>query len=247
VTIYIMNCYTVNARWPSKLKTGTVCMLVETNQGLVLVDTGPGLEDYRQPHWMLRMYRVFTVTPFDQKEAAINRIQALGFRPEDVKHIILTHMHFDHCGGLPDFPWAKIHVHRREYETITGKNHRWTDMAYVPRHINQVKEWALYDPSGEKWYDFDAIRLPFEPEIWLVPLHGHSWGHCGVAVKLEHGWFFNAADAGAIYNNNAPAWLIKLVLGPHDARLRQFMHAHPEVRMSNSHMWSERFETKMLK
>jgi hypothetical protein len=78
--------------------------------------------------------------------------------------------------------------------------------------------------------------------MWLVPLHGHSWGHCGVVVKIEKGWFFNAADAGAIYNDETPAWLIKLVMGPHDAPLRRFMHAHPEVLMCNSHMFSEWFE-----
>ena len=78
--------------------------------------------------------------------------------------------------------------------------------------------------------------------MWMVPLHGHTWGQCGVAVKLENGWFFNAADAGAVYNEVTPAWLIRLVLGPHDARLRRFMHAHAEVRMASSHMWPEWFE-----
>ena len=115
-------------------------------------------------------------------------------------------------------------------------------MAYVRRHIAHGPDWALYDDTGERWYDFEAIRLPFEPEMWLVPLHGHTRGHCGVAVKLENGWFFNAADAGAVYNDTTPAWLIKLVLGPHDGRLRRFMHTHPEVRITTAHMWLDWFE-----
>jgi hypothetical protein len=59
---------------------------------------------------------------------------------------------------------------------------------------------------------------------------------------MESGWFFNASDAGAISNDTIPAWLIKLVLGPHDGRLRQFMHAHREIRMTTAHMPPEFFE-----
>ena len=175
----------------------------------------------------------------DPQETAVWQVQRLGFRTEDVRHIILTHMHFDHCGGLPDFPHARVHAHRREYESFVTGPHQWTDLAYIRRHIAHGPDWVLYDDTGEKWFDFDAIRLPFTPEMWLVPLHGHSRGLCGVAVRLSDGWFFNAADAGAVYNDETPAWLIRLVLGPHDGRLRRFMQEHPEVCLTNSHMFPE--------
>lgn len=246
MAIYIFNGFTCNARWPSSLKTGLVCILVETDQGLVLIDTGPGLDDYAHPHWMMRLFRAITEVSLDPQEAAINQVKRFGFQPEDVRHIVLTHLHFDHCGGLPDFPWATVHVHRREWEAFTGKMGRWTDLAYIPRHIAHVSEWKLYETGDGRWSSFNAVRLPFTPEMWLVPLFGHSWGHCGVAVKVEKGWYFNAADAGAIYNNKTPAWFIRLVLGPHDGNLRQFKQTHPDVILSNSHMFPEWFETKLI-
>ncbi len=246
MSIHIFNVFTCDNRPPFKLKTGMVSALVETNDGLALIDTGPGLEDYANPHWMMRLFPLLFYAPLDPQQAAVNQVRRLGYRPEDVRHIILTHMHFDHCGGLPDFPWAKVHVHRREYEAFTGRSRRWTDAAYIRRHITAVKDWALYDTGDEKWYDFDAIRLPFEPEMWLVPLHGHTRGQCGVAVRDGDGWFFNAADAGAVYNDESPAWLIRLVLGTHDARLRRFMKEHPEVRLCNSHMFPAWFEENTL-
>lgn len=242
MTIHLLNCFTCDAHWPSTLKTGMVCLLIETDQGLALVDTGLGLDDYANPAWMTQLFRIITVVRFDPNEAAVNRIKQLGYKPEDVKHIILTHMHFDHCSGLPDFPHAKVHVHRREYEAFTDKKIlHWDEYAYIPRYIEHRPEFILYDNANKKWYDFDAIRLPFEPEMYFIPLHGHSRGHCGVAIKVENGWFFHAGDAGAVYNNETPTWLIKLVLGPHDQRLRQFMQAHPEVLVTNSHMFPEFF------
>ena len=240
--IHLLNCFTCNARWPSQLKTGMVCLLIETDQGPVLVDTGLGLGDYIHPTWMTRLFRIITELPFDPNEAVVNRIRQLGYRPEDVRHILLTHMHFDHISGLPDFPHAKVHVHRREYDSFTdGKSLRWTDAAYIPRYIAHRPEFVLYDRVDSKWYDFDAIRLPFQPEMYFIPLYGHSYGHCGVAIKTSDDWFFHAGDAGAVYNDETPAWLIKLVLGPHDPLLRRFMQEHPEVLLTNSHMPPEFF------
>jgi glyoxylase-like metal-dependent hydrolase (beta-lactamase superfamily II) len=242
MTIRMLNCFTCNARWPSTLKTGMVCLLIDTNKGLTLVDTGLGLDDYHNPTWMTRMFRIITIVPFNPAEAAFNQIKKMGFDPNDVKNIILTHMHFDHCSGLADFPKARVHVYRGEYHAFTeGRIRQFTEFAYIPRYIAHKPEFVLYDQVDSKWYEFDAIRLPFEPEIYLIPLFGHSRGHCGVAIKTSTGWFFHAADAGAVYDNETPKWLIKLVLGPHDAALRAFMKSHPEVLVSNSHMYPEFF------
>ncbi|MBI5954632.1 MAG: MBL fold metallo-hydrolase [Chloroflexi bacterium] len=247
MTIHLLNCFTCNARLSSRLKTGMVCLLVETDQGPVLVDTGLGLDEYANPGWMTKLFRIITIMPFDPNEAAVNRIRRLGYNPEEVRHIILTHMHFDHCSGLSDFPNAKVHAHRREYAAFTeGKIRQFTEFAYLPRYIAHKPKFTLYEKVDSKWYEFDAIRLPFIPETYFIPLFGHSRGHCGVAIKTSDGWFFHAGDAGAVYDDETPAWLIKLVLGPHDGTLRAFMKAHPEVLVSNSHMYPEFFEQHPL-
>ena len=87
------------------------CLLIETDRGLVLIDTGLGLKDTRQPYPRLsRFYVNLLNIQLDPEETAFRQIQRLGFRPEDVRHIVLTHLDFDHAGGLEDFPLATVHV-----------------------------------------------------------------------------------------------------------------------------------------
>ncbi len=243
MTVRFLNCFTCNARLPASLRTGALCLLVETDRGLLLVDTGLGQDDYVHKSGILQLFRIITVCPLDPREAAVERLAALGYQPTDVIDIVLTHMHFDHCGGLADFPHALVHVHRRELEAFCGPFRRWTDMAYVRRHIAHGPNFVLYDDSGEKWFDFPAIRLPFQPEMWLVPLFGHTRGHCGVAIRTAKGWLFHVADAGAVNRaKDVPLLLERLVLGPHGPRLRAFETAHPEILVTSGHMWPEFFE-----
>ena len=245
MTIHFLNCFTCTARVPKGWRTGTLCLLVETKQGPVLVDTGPGVDDYLHPPGILRLFQVITKVPMDADETAVRQVARLGHIPQEVRHIVLSHMHFDHCGGLPDFPGATVHVHQRELEAFKGRPRQFSDLAYVHRHIAHGPRFETYSTGTEKWHGLAAARLPFEPEMWLVPLLGHTAGHCGVAIQTGMGWHFHVADAGPIaLEDYAPRWLVSLVLGPHVDRLRQFAAAHPDVRITTGHMWLDFFDEK---
>jgi glyoxylase-like metal-dependent hydrolase (beta-lactamase superfamily II) len=237
MSIRFLNCFTCSARLPSDWRTGALCLLVETDHGLLLVDTGPGREDYVRVPIMMRALGLVTTMPMDPDEAAVNQVVRLGYRPEDVRHIVLTHMHFDHCGGLPDFPHATVHVHRREYEAFRRFPRRWLDLAYERGHLAHQPTVMLYDDAGERWFDFAAIRLPFRPEMWLVPLFGHTRGHCGVVIETESGWLFNVGSAAPIgFTEVIPQGVARIMVGRHAPRLRAFRAAHPEIRMTTGHM-----------
>jgi glyoxylase-like metal-dependent hydrolase (beta-lactamase superfamily II) len=111
--------------------------------------------------------------------------------------VVLTHLDLDHAGGLPDFPRARVHVHRTEHDFATSapRSRYW---AYQWAH---GPDWVTYGPEGgEPWFGFEGVHdLDGLPELALVPLPGHSPGHCGVAVRAEPAgerpWLLHAADA----------------------------------------------------
>ncbi|MET0376617.1 MAG: MBL fold metallo-hydrolase, partial [Rhizorhabdus sp.] len=123
---------------------------------------------------------------------------ALGFSPVDVRHIVLTHLDFDHAGGLEDFPHARVHVMEAERDAAERKRRGFiATRRYRPAQWDDVRDWRTYAGGGEPWFGFDSVRaldgLP--PEILFVPMPGHTWGHAGVAVQTAQGWVLNAGDA----------------------------------------------------
>jgi glyoxylase-like metal-dependent hydrolase (beta-lactamase superfamily II) len=90
--------------------------LCETAVGLTLVDSGLGLADFANPERM-GPARFMLRPEFDERNTAVRQIEALGYHVADIAHIVLTHMDFDHIGGIADFPAATIHTTALEYDT----------------------------------------------------------------------------------------------------------------------------------
>lgn len=173
------------------------CLLIETEAGLVLVDTGFGIDDCRDPSRLEALLRIAARPRLLEEETAKRRIEALGLDPRDVRHVVPTHLDVDHSGGLPDFPEAVVHVFRPEQEAALHPATLIERRRYNRHHFAHGPKWQTYDLDGEPWFGFETVRglegLP--PEILLVPLIGHTRGHCGVAVQTEAGWILHAGDA----------------------------------------------------
>jgi glyoxylase-like metal-dependent hydrolase (beta-lactamase superfamily II) len=175
------------------------CLLVETGSGLVLVDTGFGLNDIADPRTRLSaFFRALTAPELKEELTAIRQIERMGLDPHDVRHIVLTHLDFDHAGGLDDFPWATVHLLESERAAAVAQA-TWMDrQRFRPQQWSTQEQWRTYHSGeGEPWFGFDAVRhlegVP--PEILLVPLLGHTLGHCGVAVQGDGRWLLLAGDA----------------------------------------------------
>jgi glyoxylase-like metal-dependent hydrolase (beta-lactamase superfamily II) len=173
------------------------CLLIETEIGLVLVDTGFGMRDVAQPRRLSPFFRVANRLRLREADTALHQIRALGFTAADVRHIVVTHLDFDHAGGIADFPNAAVHVLARELDAAKSRN-SWLDrQRYRPMQWDPNVNWQRYTPEGERWFGFSCVRelVGMPPEILIVPLAGHTLGHCGVAVRGPEGWLLHAGDA----------------------------------------------------
>ncbi|ALG14525.1 MBL fold metallo-hydrolase [Kibdelosporangium phytohabitans] len=195
---------------PGHLRRGTMichCLLIETDDGLVLVDTGIGSDDIRDPKTSLTKEFLLAANPIlDARETAAQQVVGLGYKIEDVRHIIPTHLDLDHAGGLRDFPDATVHVYAEELQVAQAQ------ATAKDRSRFRKVQWAharfeSYQTSGEDWFGFEAVRdlkgLP--SEILIVPLRGHTAGHAGVAVDIGDKWLLHGGDSYFFHGEMDPA------------------------------------------
>jgi glyoxylase-like metal-dependent hydrolase (beta-lactamase superfamily II) len=146
------------------------CLLIETPAGRVLVETGIG-DRLDQKTRAMRAYAGPWIVP---------ALHTAGFEPASVDVVAMSHLHFDHAGGLLDadgsraFPRASIVAQRSEWEIALGDNPRLV-ASYVQPELQLVRDWG-----AEGWADGEREILP---GVAVIPTGGHSAGHQAVVVR----------------------------------------------------------------
>ncbi len=178
------------------------CLLIESPAGLILVDTGLGQKALANPTLHMPPGTAFMLGPkLDQAETALRQIERLGFSPRDVRHVLMTHLDFDHAGGLSDFPDAAVHVFEDEYQAAMRPSGFMEKNRYCEPLWEHGPHWQRHRlQGGEPWFGFAKVRaLPdvagLADELLIVPVQGHSRGHCAIAVKADSGWLLHCGDA----------------------------------------------------
>ncbi|MFG1795434.1 MBL fold metallo-hydrolase [Nocardia sp. NPDC049149] len=189
MTVYALNTATLRPHVVSAAPTQ--CLLVERDNGLLAVDAGLSRAHLRDPS-ALSFEQFFIRRPHDPSLALVNQIRALGYRPEDLTDIVLTHLHSEHASGIMDFPHATVHVSRTEHDVAMNGSLR-SRMSYRPTIWAHHPNWRLHSGT-DIWKDIPGVSA-IDHDIYLVPLPGHTLGHCGVAVRVSDTWILHAGDA----------------------------------------------------
>jgi N-acyl homoserine lactone hydrolase len=174
--------------------------LIEHPAGLLLVDTGmggddPDVEEHYQPRRI----------PLPAALAAV------GAKPDDIRHVVNCHLHFDHSGGNPLLPGRPIYTQRLELNLArTAKDHT------LP---------GLIDTPGATYVELDE-ETEILPGVVIIPTPGHTAGHQSVVVRRTDGTVIVAgqshdhasefsADALAVHIKDAgvaaPWWMERLL------------------------------------
>ncbi len=182
--------------FPSVLPEHIVChcLLIETAHNLVLVDSGLGVRDNQNPKRLGFMSSLLGVTPAPQL-TAIEQVKRLGYSPSDVTDLVMTHLDFDHAGGIDDFLGVRVHVSAAEYQACFGSTELRLRQRYKTVRFDHDVKWQIYEESSD-WMGFKSAQPQALPkELVCVKLPGHTPGHFGVALETRDGWMLHAGDA----------------------------------------------------
>ncbi len=209
--------------------------VVEHPEGLMVVDTGETARATQSgyfPRW--HPYYRFAVREWVRPEEEIGpQMRAWGFDPDDVRWVLLTHLHTDHAGGLAHFPKAQPLVSRREYETARGAlglirgypSNRWPS-GFRPTLID-MQPYAV-GPFP------DSYRVTDAADVHLIPTPGHTPGHLSVVVTEPDVTYLLAGDASYTQDLMLAEQIDGVTMDPKIARrtlerLHEFSRTTPTV------------------
>lgn len=168
--------------------------LIDHPSGLVLFDTGvaadlktdpDGYGPYGAPH-MADFTPALEITPDDTASA---QVHALGYEPDEVDIVILSHLHADHAGDITGFPDAEFIVHQAELQ-----------YAFWPADPIQKAFYLLGDFGPLRSPNSDVTPINGTHDVFgdgtleIIPTPGHTPGHQSLKVELDTETIILAAD-----------------------------------------------------
>jgi N-acyl homoserine lactone hydrolase len=172
------------------------CWVIEHPEGTIVIDTGESFSanaDYLKytgiSGWFNSQITKFSIA---EKCEIGSQLQLLGIRPDDVRWVVLTHLHIDHTGGLKYFPRAEIIVSHEEfikpYLAVEETHPSW----FHPHLVG-------YFDDGDSCFE-DVCNLTEARDVIVVPTPGHTFGHQSVVLRTPGLNLFFAGDATFSYD-----------------------------------------------
>jgi glyoxylase-like metal-dependent hydrolase (beta-lactamase superfamily II) len=179
----------------NRIPLQTNCLLLERDGVRVLVETGCG------DKWTDKERSIYALEP----RSILDALAEEQIDPGSIDHVVLTHLHFDHAGGLTrfdatgepvlNFPRATVHVQRQEWEDAIS-NRSTMRGTYLRTHLDPVAD-RVVQHEGE------AELLP-GLRVWSMP--GHTWGQQAVCFEDDEGTVCFPGDVMPTRNHMGAAY-----------------------------------------
>src|SRR6516162_7542091 len=216
-------------------------VLVEHPRGDVLIDAGFGRLIRAQLRAMPLFFRL--LTDLEQSQPAADQLMATGYDFKRLRFILLTHAHWDHVSGVPDFPSVPVLVTAAEHRFIYASG-----FPNAPARTIDPKRYQDYGFDGGRYLGFEQSHdLYGDGSIVIVPAPGHTPGSVVVFVTLPSGARYAFVGdlvwqlEGLAQREQRP-WLEARVLGEDPSavqdsmrRLNAIVTRYPQMKIVASH------------
>lgn len=180
------------------IRLPVLCFLIETKKGYILYDTGCNSNALtKKEYWPNELFQSYPLTQPNENTLE-NQLALCNVKPEQIRTVVLSHLHMDHAGNIGLFKDADIYVPREDY--IAGQlavhlnSDKNTHGAYIKEEMEaNTGQIHLVD------HDFELV-----PGVEIVNLPGHTDGLLGLVVHLEGGTMILPQDCLYLQENYGP-------------------------------------------
>ena len=150
--------------------------LIETTNGRILFDVGCDYAKIADAKLRAQYYEnenfAFGAPDMQEPQRLPHHLAQLGLTPADIDVVFLSHLHFDHAGGLCDVCGTEVHVQQDELTAAQSG----TDIAYFPSDFSGDYPWQI------KQGEYDLV-----PGVRAISTPGHTAGHMSLWLEMPKG------------------------------------------------------------
>lgn len=182
-----------NHPFQNRLFPAGVFLLTHPEEGYILYDTGYDFQILQQSGWTRRLYRMVTPIQLTKEQQIQSQLKKSGIEPDEIRHVIVSHLHPDHVGGLRYFPNAHFYVSKESKRLFETKKLRDLIFAELfPADFTGRMKVLTFDKESDELDGLPVCDLFQDGKIWITSFDGHAPGQ--LAVFLPESRLMIASD-----------------------------------------------------
>lgn len=227
-------------------------LLQHPNFGWILFDTGYTTRFYDATKtYPNKIYADATKVVINEKNDLKTQLNSIGLQTSDIKHVIISHFHADHIGGLKDFNNAVLYCTKSAYEQVKNISNFFAFSKGILKDLipNDFEERILFIEEYANEVEDSVFGVTYDlfndGSIIVYQLPGHAAGQIGIEVETQKNKYFLVADAcwdkRAYKENKLPNPIVRLFFDSWNDyidsldKICQYHQSFPEVIIVPTH------------